>query len=327
MAVPLVSILIPAYNSERWIAQTLESALTQTWSRKEIILVDDGSRDGTLSVARKFESAGVKVLSQENQGASVARNSALKQAQGDFIQYLDADDLMAPDKIELQIRRLSVEPPHRVASGAWGRFYDHRDNARFVPEPIWSDMEPLEWLITSFGGGYMMANSAWLSPRAVVEKTGAWDETRCPIDDGEYFSRIVLHSSGVAFCPEARVYYRTGMPGTWSKGRNPEMLAATYRAFELCTSRILDAEDSPRARKACAAVFQRYVYDVYPEAPELLRKAEAKVRSFGGSDVPYGGSAKMRLLTGLLGWKAAKRLHKFSNRLRSGFSGNGERKF
>jgi glycosyltransferase involved in cell wall biosynthesis len=319
MAAPLVSILIPAYNSERWIAQTLESALAQSWSNKEIIVVDDGSRDGTLSIAKNFEGPMVKVLSQENAGASVARNLALKEAQGDYLQYLDADDLMAPDKIEVQLRRLSDEPPERVASGAWGRFYDHPKNTRFVSDPIWKDLPPLEWLITSFGGGYMMANSAWLSPRAVALKAGPWDETRCPIDDGEYFSRVVLNSSGVAFCPEARVYYRGGIPGTLSKGRSLEMLATIYRAFDLCTTRLLDAEDSPRTRSACAAVFQRYIYDVYPDAPALVRKAEERVRSFGGSDVPYGGSAKMRMLTSILGWKAAKRLHGFSDRLRSRF--------
>ena len=68
---PLVSILIPAYNSDKWLAQTLRSAIAQTWDRKEIIVVDDGSRDGTLSVARSFESDIVKVFTQANQGASV----------------------------------------------------------------------------------------------------------------------------------------------------------------------------------------------------------------------------------------------------------------
>ena len=100
---PLVSILIPAYNSERWIAETIKSALDQTWPNKEIIIVDDGSSDQTLANARRFASQTVSVISQENQGASAARNKALQVCQGDYIQWLDADDLLSPDKIQRQM--------------------------------------------------------------------------------------------------------------------------------------------------------------------------------------------------------------------------------
>ena len=99
---PLVSILIPAYNAAEWIAESLRSAMEQTWPRKEIIVVDDGSRDRTAEVARRFASNEVAVVSIENQGAAAARNHALQLAQGDYIQWLDADDLLAPDKIERQ---------------------------------------------------------------------------------------------------------------------------------------------------------------------------------------------------------------------------------
>ncbi len=101
---PLVSVLIPAYNAQEWIADTIRSALSQTWSRIEIIVVDDGSRDQTLSIAQQFETLGVLVISQKNQGASAARNHAFALSHGDYIQWLDADDLLAPDKIARQWR-------------------------------------------------------------------------------------------------------------------------------------------------------------------------------------------------------------------------------
>src|ERR1700722_18397770 len=100
---PLVSILIPAYNGEAWISSTLRSAIAQTWERKEIIVVDDGSTDQTLTVARRFESELVTVISQKNQGAAATRNNAFALCKGDYIQWLDADDLMAPDKTSLQM--------------------------------------------------------------------------------------------------------------------------------------------------------------------------------------------------------------------------------
>src|ERR1035437_3336855 len=88
---PLVSILIPAFNAQDWITDTLRSAIAQTWDRKEIIVVDDGSRDQTLAIARRFESDDVRVVTQKNQGAAAARNKAFSLSQGEYIQWLDAD--------------------------------------------------------------------------------------------------------------------------------------------------------------------------------------------------------------------------------------------
>src|SRR5437867_10960673 len=103
---PLVSILIPAFNAQEWIADTLKSAMGQTWPRKEIIVIDDGSRDQTLPIARQFASKEVSVVAQANQGPSAARNQAFSICQGYYVQWLDADDLLAPDKITRQMEAL-----------------------------------------------------------------------------------------------------------------------------------------------------------------------------------------------------------------------------
>src|SRR5256714_5285360 len=144
---PLVSILIPAYNSQEWIKDTIQSALAQTWPRKEIIVVDDGSRDQTLKIAREFESRKVRVVTQPNQGAAVARNTAFSLAQGDYIQWLDADDLLAPDKVENQVRQLgNCRSKRTLLSGAWGYFIYRTRKAKFSPSPLWSNLTPADWL-------------------------------------------------------------------------------------------------------------------------------------------------------------------------------------
>src|SRR5439155_24438466 len=96
--------LIPAYNAAERIVETLGSALAQTWVRTELIVVDDGSTDGTLTVARQFASRDVSVDSQHNEGAAAARNKAFSLCQGDYIQWLDADDLLSPERIAKQMR-------------------------------------------------------------------------------------------------------------------------------------------------------------------------------------------------------------------------------
>ena len=304
----LVSILIPVYNAEAFVAEAIQSALNQTWPAKEFVVVDDGSSDQSREILKGFESAGIKLIEQENRGASAARNRAFTQAQGDYVQYLDADDLLAPDKIAIQMQRLSLEPPTCVASGAWGRFYDLPEKTVFTPEPVWQDSKAIEWLIASWSGAGMMPGHAWLTPRSVADKAGFWDETLGANDDGEYFTRVLLNSSGVAFCEDARVYYRSGLAQSLSRGTERGTHKSVYRSLELCTAQVLAKENSSRARRACATQFQRFIYDVYPESPDLVRQAEEKVGELGGSDLKPGGGSWFQLTSKTLGWKSAKRI-------------------
>jgi glycosyltransferase involved in cell wall biosynthesis len=311
---PLVSILIPCYNAEKWIAETLESALAQTWDNIEIIVVDDGSSDNSLAVANKFKSRGIKVISQTNKGASAARNRAFQESLGDFIQYLDADDLLAPNKIELQVKLLLDSNLKYVASGEWARFYQSPIEACFTPEPVWNDMSAIDWLICSWEGGGMMHPAAWLAPRAIIQAAGCWNETLSLNDDGEYFCRVVLASKGVKFCPGAKSYYRSGMNGSLSNTTSFAAWESAFQTIELCTSNLLLQENSLRTRHACATAFQRFAHTVYPDALDLVQKAEAKVKLFGGSDLKHDGGFAFQLIANALGWKLAKRLQNFSQR-------------
>jgi glycosyltransferase involved in cell wall biosynthesis len=141
---PLVSILIPAYNAEEWITDTLQSAISQTWQRKEIIVVDDGSRDRTAEVARRLASKQVAVVTVPNRGAAAARNHAMRLSQGDFIQWLDADDLLAPDKIERQLEALSEVDSRRILlSSSWAPFYYRTRRTSFIQTSLCRIFLPL----------------------------------------------------------------------------------------------------------------------------------------------------------------------------------------
>lgn len=313
---PLVSILIPAYNAEKWLAETLRSALNQTWPRKEIIVVDDGSTDNTLAIAKSFSSYNVKILNQENLGASAARNRALETARGDYVQFFDADDILAPDKIEKQIIQVGCRASDIVIACQWARFYTSPQEALFAPEPVWADMAPIDWLICSWEGGGMMHPAAWLVPRLLVEKAGRWDESLSLNDDGEYFTRVLLSSSRVEFCESARSYYRSGNKGSLSNSKSNAAWLSYFRSLELCSQFLLDREDSPRTRHACATAFQRFVYDAYLYAPDLVERAEAKVKGLGGSELKPCGSPLYHSTASVLGWKAAMRLQRLTRFLR-----------
>src|SRR5215471_10518887 len=214
---PLVSILIPAYNAEEWIETTIQSALGQTWQRKEIIIVDDGSRDGTAAVARRFASKEVAVVSTENQGAAAARNRALQISQGDYIQWLDADDLLAPDKIERQLAALREADGRRILfSSSWAHFNYRPKRARFVATRLWQDLSPIEWLLRKMGENLHMQTATWLTSRELTAAAGPWDTRLISDDDGEYYCRVLLASEGTRFVPEAKVFYRVTPFNRWS---------------------------------------------------------------------------------------------------------------
>ncbi|NJL09511.1 MAG: glycosyltransferase family 2 protein [Calothrix sp. SM1_7_51] len=307
MSKQIVSILIPAYNSEKWIADTLKSVLEQTWQQKEVIIVDDGSKDNTLAVAKSFQSSIVKVISQENQGQSAAENRAIAEAQGDFLEFLDADDLLAPDKIERQVKLLGDSDSEFVASAEWARFYQSPEDALFIPELLWVDMSPIDWLLCAWEGNYMMHGAAWLIPRKIAEKAGSWNEKLSLINDFDYFSRVLLASKGVKFCQGAKTYYRSGNTNSLSGSKSRAAWESAFLSLSIGTSNLLAKEDSPRVRHACATVFQRFIYEVYPDVPELLTKAEAKVQEFGGSELKPIGGPMFNLLSDFLGWKQAKK--------------------
>ena len=311
---PLVSILIPCYNAAAWLAETLESVLAQTWLHKEIILVDDGSKDCSLEIAKMFESCSFKVISQQNRGASAARNRAFQQAQGDFIQYLDADDLLSPDKIERQVQLLADGNSNYIAAGEWARFYKSPLEAMFVPQSLWTDMSPVDWLVCAWEGNLMMHPAAWLVPRQIAQKAGYWNETLSLNDDGEYFCRVVLASLGVKFCWGARTYYRSGISSSLSGSKSRAAWNSAFRSLELGTTNLLAREDSPRTRRVCATAFQRFIHEVYLDAPALVQKAEAKVQEYGGSSLKPLGGAAFQLLSSTLGWQRAKQLQKLAYR-------------
>src|SRR5438105_419764 len=234
-----VSIIVPAYNAEPWIGDALESALSQSWEAIEVIVVDDGSTDNTLTIAKRFECTRVKVMHQENQGVEKARNRAVSEAQGEFLQYLDADDLLSPDKIEAQVRLLESGPPGLLAVSAARYFQDGQDPEFGIEEP-WTRKEtddPVDWLTELYGPdgkSGMIPVGAWLTPRDVAQTAGPWNaKMRAQDNDGEYFARVVLASRGIRRSTRGCYYYRKFPPcQSYSSKLNERLMWGRLHSIE-----------------------------------------------------------------------------------------------
>jgi len=286
---PLVSILIPAYNAEPWIADTLKSALRQTWDRKEIIVVDDGSTDKTFSVARQFVSESVIVVSQENRGASAARNKAFSLCKGDYIQWLDADDLLARDKIEKQMEAVEKCTEKKILfSSEWGRFMYRARRAKFISTPLWADLSPLEWLLQKMGQNLHMQPATWLVSRELTEAAGPWDTRLSLDDDGEYFCRVIMAGSGIRFVQGAKSFYRmSGFNSLSNVDQSDKKLESLWLSMQLHVRYLRSLEDSARARTASVTYLQNWLNYFYPARTDIARQAEQLATTLGGRlDLP-----------------------------------------
>lgn len=207
MATPLISVVVPCYNAERFLIDTVESVFQQTFCDYEIILVDDGSRDATAAIIRSFGSK-VRAEFGPNRGASAARNLGTELAYGEFIQYLDADDLLRPDALEKRINAL-VTHQADIAYSDWQRLVEVEDGSFKVGEIVArciEDIHPIPEiaLFTSF----------WAPPAALLYRTsivnaiGAWNESLPVIQDARFLLDAALVGGKFVYVPGIGADYR-----------------------------------------------------------------------------------------------------------------------
>jgi glycosyltransferase involved in cell wall biosynthesis len=319
MSVPLVSIIIPAYNASRWIRQTIASAQAQTWPAVEIVVVDDGSTDDTLTIAQSHVGPHLRVIASTNRGASSARNRGVAAARGDYLQYLDADDLLSPDKIAMQMECLASEPAGRLATSGLVFFNDDNPPKSGLDSdglPHAGDCDsPLNFLLRLYGldgPAGMVQTSQWLVPRCVANAAGPWDETLTVDDDGEYFARTVEHSVGVRYVPRGRVYYRKhsshgSLSGHWQ--RSEAHLASAIRSLHGKRAVLIRLGADACALRTLSRFYCEWALAAYPRFPALVGEALEGARHCGDPrPVPKLATPKGQCLQSLVGWRLARRI-------------------
>jgi glycosyltransferase involved in cell wall biosynthesis len=193
----LVSCIVPAYNSERFISEALDSILNQTYRPLEIIVADDGSEDGTLEVVSRYGST-VSVVSQSTAGPSITRNLGLEAATGDFISFLDADDLWHPEKLAIQMTRFEERPELDICVTHARHFWD--DELADERERLRD--HPRGQAIAGF------ATTTLLTPRTVFQRVGKLDPDLWFADAVEWFLRAEEMDCVRELLPDVLVYHR-----------------------------------------------------------------------------------------------------------------------
>ncbi len=194
---PLVSVVIPCYNAERWVSHAILSCLEQTYRPIEIIVIDDGSTDRSLDIIKSYDRV-ITWKTGPNRGGNVARNRGLALAQGTYVQFLDADDRLLPDKIALQVAVLEATG----ADGVWCDkiFRDYRVTQR-VPDVLVRTPPPPVQLSHALLAGFVIQTSTLLFRTATVRHVGGWDEELRRAQELDLEIRLALAGADLRYQP------------------------------------------------------------------------------------------------------------------------------
>jgi len=302
-----VSIIIPLYNSEAYIAQTIDSCLAQTHRDIEIIVVENGSTDQSYQVVKSIGDKRLSVFQISKPNAAAARNYGYHKSKGAYIVFLDADDVLAPNKIETQLVALSKKSKGWIASCPWGKFTNSIEQACFIQQDTWRIKDPVQWCVTSWNGGGMMIPGCWLIPKSIIEQAGFWNETLTLHDDGEFMCRVLLASKGNVFVENTVVYYRqqsSSLSRDHTSKKAAESALLVYKSYQ---QQILKFQDSKHTRQALVRNFSRFIYEYYPAHTQLIKEAYREIIELGVKP-PLVGSPSFKLIQRIVGFKLAIRL-------------------
>ncbi|WP_081211245.1 glycosyltransferase family 2 protein [Salegentibacter sediminis] len=245
MSKPLVSIIIPTYNRGHFLGETLDSVIDQTYINWECILVDDGSSDYTEELMEFYCKVDKRISfskrpEEKPKGASSCRNIGINLSKGDFIQFLDSDDLLREGKLEKQVELSAGDSV--LMTCKWGGFKKKTDfTSRFKYEyHSYRDFRKGINLLKTFGKrNEFFPLHVYLTPRKLIEQAGLWNEELTNNDDAEFFTRIILAAKRIKFTTETAVYYRYSGSDKLSSFTNEERVGSAVKSWELIEEHLM----------------------------------------------------------------------------------------
>jgi glycosyltransferase involved in cell wall biosynthesis len=292
-----VSIIIPCYNAEAYVAEAVQSCLDQTYASIEIIVVDDGSTDGSVRALARF-GARIVLKTGSNCGGNVARNRGFGLSSGKYIQFLDADDYLLPDKIDRQVRFLEQTGADAVY-GDW-RYRFHLSSTFSYLDRIQRSGAQAD-ILESLLSHWWVAPGAILYRRAIVERVGGWDENLRAAQDKDFFTSMALANADIRYQPGCSFVYRKYGATTVSTSNMPRWFDQHCVSLEKSegilrsSGRFVD-----KYRRAMAIGYSRALRHCFPITTErqfnALEKIDVLVTDFTAGDETVLFSLVQRLI-------------------------------
>ena len=314
-----VSVIVPVYNRPQMLRQAVASVLAQTYGRFEVIIVDDGSTDDTPRVVEQLCESDFRIRSirRPNGGPGLAREAGRQAARGEFIQYLDSDDLLLPRKFELQLAALDAHPECGVAYG----LTRYRNAAGEEVACTWKEPNAVrETMFPSFLLARWWETATPLYRRSVTDAAGPWTDLRLE-EDWEYDARIASLGVRLAFVPEYVAEHRDHPEDRLSRGAGLEPRRLRWRAtaherIYAHARRAGVAWDAPEMRHFARELF---LLSRMCGAAGLARESRTLFTLAREASGPGANRLQFRLYraaTLLLGWSLTGRLSQLLDRLR-----------
>lgn len=314
MRAPLVSILIPCHNAERWVGEAIESALAQTYAPKEVIVIDDGSTDRSRDVITGFDDR-ISALFQENAGSNPTRNRLLEKARGDWVQYLDADDYLEPDKIADQMALLPNAPEADVL---WQSITIRRE----TPEgPVLTrfghHLAPID-MWTKFILWHTPQTGAFLYHVDALRNVGGWDPTQPCCQDNALTLALLMAGRQFQYVSSYGAVYREHSTATLSRRDPGRVMRERAKLLDRAEDYLATTGDltPARTRALSQARIQiaRTLWVIDRGAAEqLFTTVQARTPGFfGEAPIP----AHYRRIACLVGFSGAERMAEILRRIR-----------
>jgi len=317
---PLVSVLIPAFNAENYIADCIDSVIQQSWKNIEIIIIDDGSTENTCKVINRFlRDNRVKAFSQRRSGLSSTRNSLISHATGKFIQLLDADDMLGRDKIKSQVEILQ----NNCNSIAVSETIHFNDGTNHLLDGVREGFDiaitqnPFEFLIRLWGGNdgifHMVHPASWLIPKKIIDDIGLWNLKLRKDIDGEFLARVVLNSRRIHALPHVSMYYRK-YPNNRKKANitsdnSYEAYQSVYLSIKLKMEHLRKYTNDKRISRCVGIMLMNLAISSYPSHKDISQLCIRDIVDLGVSiRCPIMGGTPIEVIKKTFGWKLAKRL-------------------
>lgn len=309
-----VSILIPCCNSEQWIEQAIRSALEQTYANKEVVVVDDGSTDSSLRIIRSFGSA-IRCESGPNRGGNNARNRLMKLAVGEWLQYLDADDYLLPEKVEHQIRALGDSRETDIVYSPV--ILEHASDVAPQREVLNIPEPHDEWILLA--RWFLPQTGAVLWRKKALLEVGGWRPEQPACQEHELYLRMLMAGKRFLFCPHAGAVYRQWGEHTVCK-RDKPLVRQLRMEIEQRAEDFLRREGELSTERLWAINMARFEM-ARLAWPSDLSESTRIFQTVTASDpefYPQGPAApeSYRLVYRLFGFVAAERLAALWRRLR-----------
>lgn len=235
----MISVIIPCYNDGDYIGRTIESVLCQTYAPVEVVAVNDGSSDRSAQILESYSDQ-IQIIHQENQGASAARNRGAELAEGEYLMFLDADDLIAPDTLSgLQEALDNTDGGEVIAVCPWKTLW--LKEGEWVSQESSLSLEPPKGdLLYGWLSGWYIPPCAILWPRVVYDHVGGWDEEIMVNDDTDVMMRAGLKGVNITKAERGMSFYRNYREPESSKGggQSREALRSKHRVLEKIGQRI-----------------------------------------------------------------------------------------